>query len=57
MSQYFSVDRFEWIESKNYTEDFIKSYDEISDAGYMLKIDIKYLEKLRIEYNEFSFFT
>ena len=41
------VNNFEWIEdTSQFNEDFIKNYNEESDKGYFLEVDIKYIEKL-----------
>ena len=37
----------EWIEdTSHFDEDFIKNYNEESDAKYFLEADVQYLEKL-----------
>ena len=37
----------EWIEdTSQFDEDFIKNYNEESDAKYFLEADVQYLEKL-----------
>ena len=47
MSQKFPVNNFEWIKDTfQFNEDFIKNYNEESDEGYFLKVDVQYLEKL-----------
>ena len=46
MSQKLPVINFEWIkDSSQFKEDFIKNYNEESDEGYLLKVDVQYLEK------------
>ena len=53
MSQKFSVDYFEWIkETSQFNEDFIKNYNEESDEGYFVEVDVQYLEKLHKLYND-----
>ena len=43
MSQKLPVDGFEWVEDLSVIdEDFIKNYDEDSDVGYIIKVDIEY---------------
>ena len=45
MSQTLPVNNFEWIEdTSQFNEDFIKDYNEESQEGYFLEIDVKYLE-------------
>ena len=51
MSQKLPVDGFEWIEKDDlskFNESFIKNYDENSDKGYILEIDVKYSKKIFI---------
>ena len=41
MSQKLPVNKFEWIEdTSQFNEDFIKNYNEESDEGYFLEIDV-----------------
>ena len=41
MSKKLPVNGFEWIEDlSNFNENFIKNYDENSDKGYILEVDI-----------------
>ena len=45
MSQKLPVDGFKWIEENNlpkFNESFIKNYDENSDKGYFLEVDVGY---------------
>ena len=47
MSQKLPVNNFEWIkDTSQFNEDFIKNYNEESDEGYFLEVDVQYLEKL-----------
>ena len=47
MSQKLPVNGFEWVKNlSTFNEDFIKEYDENSDIGYFLEVDVDYLEKL-----------
>ena len=47
MSQKLPVDGFEWVEKlSKFNEKFIKSYNENSDKGYFLEVDVKYPKKL-----------
>ena len=53
MSQKLPVDKFEWIEDTSpFNEDFIKNYNEESDEGYFVEVDIQYPEKLHELHNE-----
>ena len=47
MSQRLPVNRCEWVEdSSQFNEDFIENYNEGSNEGYFLEVDIQYREKL-----------
>ena len=49
MSQKLPVDGFKWVEENDlskFSEQFIKSYNENSDKGYFLEVDVKYPKKL-----------
>ena len=47
MLQKLPVNNFEWIEdTSQYNEDFIKNYNEGTDEGHFLKVDVQYPEKL-----------
>ena len=49
MSQKLPVDNFKWIEKDDllkFDENFIKNYDENSDKGYILEVDIEYPKNL-----------
>ena len=46
ISQKLPVNDFEWIEdASQINEDLIKNYNEESDKGYFLELDVQYLEK------------
>ena len=56
MSQKFPVNGFKWVkETFQFKEDFIKSYNEESDKGCFLEVDIKYSEKLHNLHNDLPF--
>ena len=41
--------KLEWIqETCQFNKDFIKNYNEKSDEGYFLEIDVKYPKKLNL---------
>ena len=47
MSQKLPVNSFKWVEKlSRFNEIFIKNYNENSDIGYFLEVDIDYSEKL-----------
>ena len=56
MLQKLPVDKFEWIEdTPQFNEDFIKKYNEESDEGYFLEVDVHCLEKLHELHNDLPF--
>ena len=51
MSKKLPVDGFKWVDDLSMiTEDFIKSYDEEGDVGYLLAVDIEYPKTVRMIY-------
>ena len=47
ISQKLPVNGFKWIKKlSEFNEDFIKGYDENSDKGYFLEVDVEYPKKL-----------
>ena len=42
-------------DTSQFNKDFIKSYNEESDEGYFLKVDVQYPEKLRELHNDLPF--
>ena len=49
MSQKIPVNGFKWVKQKKlskFNEDFIKKYDEDSNTGYFLEVDIDYPKEL-----------
>ena len=56
MSKKLLVDEFKWVDDLSmFTEDFIKSYDEEGDAGYLLAVDIEYPKTLRMLHSDLPF--
>ena len=56
MSQKLPVNNFEWIkDTSQFNEDFINIYNEESDEGYFLEVDVQCLEKLHELYNDLPF--
>ena len=48
MSQTLPANNFKWVEDNSeFNEDFIKSYNDESDEGYFLEVDVQYPENLR----------
>ena len=56
MSKKLPVDGFKWVDDLSmFTDDFIKSYDEEGDVGYLLVVDIEYPKTLRMLHSDLSF--
>ena len=56
MSQKLPVNDFKWIEKDDllkFDEKFIKHYDENSDKGYMLEVDVEYPKNLHKLHSDF----
>ena len=47
VSQKLPVNGFKWVKNlSQFNKSFIRNYDENSDIGYFLKVDIDYAEKV-----------
>ena len=56
MSQKLPVNGFKWINDvSEIDEEFIKNYDEDSDKGYILEVDVKYPRKLHDLHSDLPF--
>ena len=56
MSQKLLVNNFAWIkDTSQFNEDFIKNYNEESDEGYFLEIDVHYPDNLHNLHNDLPF--
>ena len=56
MHKKLPVDSFKWVHDLTmFTEDFVKGYDEESDIGYLLLVDIEYPKTLRMLYSDLPF--
>ena len=56
MSQKRPVNNFEWMkDTPQINEAFIRNYNEESDEGYFLEVDVQYLEKLHELHNDLPF--
>ena len=58
MSQKLPVRNFKWIEKgdiSKFNEAFIKNYDENSDKGYILEVDVEYPENLHKLHSDLPF--
>ena len=57
MQQRLPVNNFEFIkDTSQFNEDFIKKYNEESDEGYFLEVDVQSLEKLHEFHNDYNFY-
>ena len=55
-SKKLPVDGFKWVDDLSMLmEDFIKSYDEEGDVGYLLVVDVEYSIKVRMSYKYLPF--
>ena len=58
MSQKLPINNFAWTKyTSQFNEDFIKNYNEESDEGYFLEVDIQYLKNFNELYNDLPFFA
>ena len=58
MSQKLPVNDFQWVEGvSEYNEDFIKSYNDESDEGYFLEVDVQCSENLLNFHNDLPFLS
>ena len=58
MSKKLPVNGFEWAEDlSRFKEDFIKNYDEDSNKGYFLEVDVEYPKTLFNLHNDLPFLS
>ena len=57
MSKKLPVGEFNWIHPEDYTEDFIKGYNDNDEIGAMLRIDIEYPTMIRAKHRDLTIFT
>ena len=56
MLQKLPVNDFEWMEeTSEFNEDIIKIYNEESDEGYFLEVDVRYPQKIYDLHNDLPF--
>ena len=56
MSQKLPVNNFKWIEdTSRINEEFIKNYNENSNKGYILEVDVKYPKQLHDLHSDLPF--
>ena len=42
-----NIEKIEWVkDNSHFNDDFIKNYNEESNKGYFLEVDVQYIEKL-----------
>ena len=57
MSKKLSTGDFQWIEDSSiFTKDYIKNYDENSDTGYLLVVDVTYPNVFMKNINIYRFY-
>ena len=57
VSQKSAINGCEWVEDiSEFNEDFKKTYNEGSDEGYFLEVNVPYLEKLHDYHKDLPFF-
>ena len=57
LSQKLSLRGFKWVEeTSQFIEDFIKSYNDDSDNGYFLEVNVQYTKNLHNHHNDLPFF-
>ena len=58
MSQKLPVNNFEWVKyTSQFDEDFIENYNEESNEGYFLEVDVQCLENLHELHNDLPFLS
>ena len=58
MSQELPTYNFEWVEdTSQFNKVFIKNYDEKSEVGYILEVDVQYLEKFYELHSDLPFLS
>ena len=56
MSQKLPVNDFKWVEDiSEFNEDFVKSFNDESDEGHFLEVDVQYPEKIHNLHNDLPF--
>ena len=55
MSKKLPVNGFKWIDNNEISEEFIKNYSENNNKGYILEVDVRYLERLHELHSDLPF--
>ena len=58
MMQKLPVNNFEWMkDTSQFDKHFIKNYNEESDNGFFLEVDVQYIAKLHELHNDLPYLT
>ena len=58
MMQKLPVNNFEWMkDTSQFDKDFIKNYNEESDNGFFLEVDVQYIAKLHELHNDLPYLS
>ena len=52
MCQKLPLKRYKWADTSMITDEFVKNYDENSDTGYLLEVDVEYPKKLASDHRD-----
>ena len=55
MSQNLPADGFKWIDKSIFDDEFIKNYNQDSNKGYILEVDVEYPKKLHDLHSDLPF--
>ena len=55
MAKKLPVNGFKWIDNNEISEEFIKNYSENNNKGYILEVDVRYLERLHELHSDLPF--
>ena len=55
MSKKLPVNGFKWIDNNKINEEFIKNYNGNNNKGYILEVDVRYLERLHKLHSDLPF--
>ena len=58
MMQKLPVNNFEWMkDTSQFDKHFIKNYNEESDNGFFLEVDVQYIAKVHEFHNDLPYLT
>ena len=55
MCKKLPLKRYKWADTSMITDEFVKNYDENSDTGYLLEVDVEYPKKLTSDHRDLPF--